>query len=103
MADDILKNIWSELSSKGKTDSEFDAWKTNMYDNEEVQNNVYGYLKGNGYTNSEFGDWKTNVLLNLETNIGRSLEKLLLLKQFLVLRRDRQESLFLLRKQLHYR
>ena len=62
MADDILKNIWSELSSKGKTDSEFDAWKTNMYDNEEVQNNVYGYLKGNGYTNSEFGDWKTNVL-----------------------------------------
>jgi len=62
MADDILKNIWNELSSKGKTDSEFDPWKTNVYSNEEVQNNVYGYLKDNGYTNSEFSDWKTNVL-----------------------------------------
>lgn len=62
MADDILKNIWNELSSKGKTDSEFDTWKTNMYSNEEVQNNVYGYLKDNGYTDSEFSDWKTNVL-----------------------------------------
>ena len=62
MADDILKNIWNELSSKGKTDSEFDTWKTNVYSNEEVQNNVYGYLKDNGYTNSEFSDWKTNVL-----------------------------------------
>ena len=62
MADDILKNIWNELSSKGKTNSEFDAWKTNVYSNEEVQNNVYGYLKDNGYTNSEFSDWKTNVL-----------------------------------------
>ena len=40
MADDILKNIWNELSSKGKTDSEFDAWKTNVYSNEDVQNNV---------------------------------------------------------------
>jgi hypothetical protein len=62
MADDILKNIWNELSSKGKTNSEFDAWKTNVYSNEEVQNNVYGYLKDNGYTDSEFSDWKTNVL-----------------------------------------
>ena len=62
MADDILKNIWNELSSKGKTNSEFDTWKTNVYSNEEVQNNVYGYLKDNGYTNSEFSDWKTNVL-----------------------------------------
>lgn len=62
MADDILKNIWNELSSKGKTDSEFDTWKTNVYSNEEVQNNVYGYLKDNGYTDSEFSDWKTNVL-----------------------------------------
>ena len=62
MADDILKNIWNELSSKGKTDSEFDAWKTNVYDNEDVQNNVYGYLKDNGYTDSEFGDWKANAL-----------------------------------------
>ena len=62
MEDEILKNIWNELSSKGKTDSEFDTWKTNVYSNEEVQNNVYGYLKDNGYTNSEFSDWKTNVL-----------------------------------------
>ena len=62
MADDILKNIWNELSSKGKTNSEFDTWKTNVYSNEEVQNNVYGYLKDNGYTDSEFSDWKTNVL-----------------------------------------
>ena len=62
MADDILKNIWNELSSKGKTNSEFDAWKTNMYDDEKVQTNVYGYLKDNGYTDSEFGDWKANAL-----------------------------------------
>ena len=62
MADDILKNIWNELSSKGKTDSEFDAWKTNVYSNEEVQTNVYGYLKDNGYTDSEFSDWKATAL-----------------------------------------
>ncbi len=62
MADDILKNIWNELSLKGKTNSKFDAWKTNMYNNEEVQSNVYGYLKDNGYTNSEFSDWKANAL-----------------------------------------
>ena len=62
MADDILKNIWSELSSKGKTESEFDAWKTNMYSNEDVQTNVHGYLKDNGLTDSEFGDWKANAL-----------------------------------------
>ena len=62
MADDILKNIWNELSSKGKTNSEFDAWKTNVYNSEEVQTNVYGYLKDNGYTNSEFNDWKANAL-----------------------------------------
>ena len=39
MEDEILKNIWNELSSKGKTNSEFETWKTNVYSNEEVQNN----------------------------------------------------------------
>ena len=62
MEDEILKNIWNELSSKGKTSSNFDAWKTNMYGSDEVQANVHGYLKDNGYTDSELSDWKTNVL-----------------------------------------
>ena len=73
MADDILKNIWNELSSKGKTDSEFDAWKTNVYSNEDVQNNVYGYLKDNGYTDSEFSDWKANAL-PVKTNDSASAD-----------------------------
>ena len=77
MADDILKNIWNELSSKGKTDSEFDAWKSNVYSNEEVQLNVYGYLKDNDYTSSEFGDWKANALpesASVKTNDSASAD-----------------------------
>ena len=62
MADDILKNIWNELSSKGKTDSDFGAWKTNVEGSEDIQKNVYGYLKDNGYTESEFSAWQGNVL-----------------------------------------
>ena len=61
MAENILKNIWNELSSKGKTDSDFDAWQTNLNDNEDVQANVYNYLKDNDYTKSEFSEWKSNA------------------------------------------
>ena len=73
MEDEILKNIWNELSSKGKTNSDFDAWKGNVYSSEEVQANVYGYLKDNGYTNSEFNDWKANVL-PVKTNDSASAD-----------------------------
>ena len=73
MEDEILKNIWNELSSKGKTNSDFDAWKGNVYSSEEVQTNVYGYLKDNGYTDSEFNDWKTNVL-PVKTNDSASAD-----------------------------
>ena len=73
MEDEILKNIWNVLSSKGKTNSDFDAWKNNVYSNDEVQTNVYGYLKDNGYTNSEFGDWKANVL-PVKTNDSASAD-----------------------------
>jgi hypothetical protein len=62
MADDILKNIWNELSSKGKTNSDFTAWKANVEGNEDIQKNVYGYLKDNGYTKSEFNTGKTFFL-----------------------------------------
>jgi hypothetical protein len=67
MADDILKNIWNELSSKGKTNSDFTAWKANVEGNEDIQKNVYGYLKDNGYTKSEFNTWQSNVL-SVKTN-----------------------------------
>ena len=73
MEDEILKNIWNELSSKGKTNSDFDVLKNNVYSNDEVQTNVYGYLKDNGYTNSEFGDWKANVL-PVKTNDSASAD-----------------------------
>ena len=73
MADDILKNIWNELSSTGKTNSEFDTWKTNVSESEDVQKNVYGYLKDKGYTESEFVDWQTNVL-PVKTNDSASAD-----------------------------
>jgi len=63
MAENILKNIWNELSSKGKTDSDFDSWQTNLNENEDVQANVYNYLKDNDYTKSEFSEWKSNALV----------------------------------------
>ena len=73
MADDILKNIWNELSSKGKTDSDFDAWQTNLNENEDVQANVYNYLKDNDYTKSEFSEWKSNALV-AKTNDSASAD-----------------------------
>ncbi len=73
MADDILKNIWNELSSTGKTDSDFGAWKTNVEGSEDIQKNVHGYLKDKGYTESEFSTWQGNVL-PVKTNDSASAD-----------------------------
>ena len=62
MNEEILMNIWKDLSSNNLTDSEFDSWKTNISENKEVQNNVHNYLVDKKLTDSDFDTWKANVL-----------------------------------------
>lgn len=67
MENEILLNVWEELSSKNLTSSEFDSWKKNITENEEVQNNVHKYLVDNQYTTSNIDEWKANAIPAIET------------------------------------
>ena len=62
MNEEILMNIWKDLSSNNLTDSEFDSWKTNISENKEVQTNVHNYLVDKKLTDSDLDTWKANVL-----------------------------------------
>ena len=62
MNEEILQNIWSNLSSKGKTNSDFETWKTNFVESEDIQTNVYNYLKENNLTQSSQQDWTINTM-----------------------------------------
>ena len=61
MNEEILGNIWNQLSENGVTESDFDTWKSNFENDEQVQGNVYSYLKDIGATNSSKTSWKKNV------------------------------------------
>ena len=67
MENEVLQNIWEELSSKNLTDSPFEAWEKNIAENEEVQANVHQYLLDNEYTSSNFDEWKANAIPVVET------------------------------------
>lgn len=41
MNEEILGNIWNQLSENGVTESDFDTWKSNFENDEQVQGNVY--------------------------------------------------------------
>jgi len=57
----ILKNIWNHLSSKELTSSDFNTWKNNIENSEDIKNNVWNYLSDNELTTSSFDDWSKNV------------------------------------------
>ena len=61
MNEEILGNIWNQLSENGVTESDFDTWKSNFENDEQVQGNVYSYLKDIGATNSSKTSWNKNV------------------------------------------
>ena len=59
--EELLKNIWNQLTSDNQTTSDFETWKTNFSGSEEIQGNIYNYLKKNNFTESDFDTWSTNV------------------------------------------
>jgi len=61
----ILKNIWNHLSSKELTSSDFNTWKNNIENSDEIKNNVWNYLSDNELTTSSFDDWSKNVFSSL--------------------------------------
>ena len=61
MNEEILGNIWNQLSENGVTENDFDTWRSNFENDEQVQSNVYSYLKDIGATNSSKTSWKKNV------------------------------------------
>mgnify|MGYP003149423604 FL=1 len=44
MNDEILKNIWTQLTSDGMTKSSFEEWKSNLQD-PEIQENIHSYSR----------------------------------------------------------
>ena len=59
--DGILNNIWNELSNNGLTQSDFDTWKDNFLQDQEIQSNVYNYLVKNNLTRSSGEEWVNNI------------------------------------------
>ena len=57
----MLNNIWQELSANNLTQSDFDAWKSNFLQDQEVQGNVYNYLVENNLTQSSGEEWVKNI------------------------------------------
>ena len=60
MNDEILKNIWTQLTSDGMTKSSFEEWKSNLQD-PEIQENIHSYLVENEFTDSDLPTWQTNT------------------------------------------
>ena len=61
MNDEILQNIWNQLTADGMTNSDFETWKSNFAGNEDIQKNVHGYLLENNHTDSDIDTWSSNV------------------------------------------
>ena len=61
MDEKVLKNIWEALSSDKVTSSDFETWKANFIESEEVQANVHEHLKSNQYTDNDYNTWSKNV------------------------------------------
>ena len=59
--EEILKNIWNQLTSDNQTTSDFETWKVNFAGSEEIQKNIHSYLVENNYTSSDIDTWNSNV------------------------------------------
>ena len=62
MNDEILRNIWENLSNNGLTDSDFETWKNNFAQDSTIQTNVYNHLKNSNLTQSSQQDWTANIM-----------------------------------------
>ena len=62
--EEILNNIYGNLSSNSLTDSDYETWKSNFANSKDVQGNVYDYLKSNNLTQSDKTTWTNNVMGN---------------------------------------
>jgi len=61
MSEQILKNIWNNLTQAGLTTNDFETWNANFQSNEEVQANVHEYLVGQQLTTNDFSTWSNNL------------------------------------------
>ena len=68
MNEEILQNIWNQLTQDGMTTSDFETWKSNFAGSEDIQKNVHGYLLENNLTDSDIDTWSSNVGLKKKTN-----------------------------------
>ena len=67
MDNEILQNIWQNLSANNLTDTEFEDWTETFMNDTEVQENVHEYLFDNDLTESSFEEWSTNIGLKKTT------------------------------------
>ena len=75
MNDEILQNIWNQLTADGMTNSDFETWKSNFAGNEDIQKNVHGYLLENNHTDSDIDTWSSNVGLKKKDESDLSVLK----------------------------
>ena len=61
MNEEILNNIWNQLTSDGLTQSSFEDWSVNIQSSPEVQQNIHNYLFEQGLTQNDFDSWATNT------------------------------------------
>jgi len=78
MNDEILENIWNQLTADGMTTSDFETWKGNFSASEEVQQNVHSYLFKKGFTKNDLETWSSNVgLKKKDVSESTSVQELL--------------------------
>jgi len=75
MNEEILKNIWNQLTTDGVTTSDFETWKNNFAGSEEIQQNVHTYLFKNGMTKNDLETWSSNVGLKKKDNTQQQPKK----------------------------
>lgn len=61
MNEQLLKNIWDQLTRDGKTTSSFEEWVVNVSNDPSVQQTIHGYLVDKKLTDSSFNDWADNT------------------------------------------
>ena len=61
MDNEILQNIWQNLTENNLTESEFESWSETFFNDTEVQENIHNYLFANQLTDSNFDDWSNNI------------------------------------------
>ena len=63
--EEILSNIWTNLSSDGSTNNDYPTWKANFVADPEIQANVYNHLSKNPANNIKAKnqeEWTANVM-----------------------------------------